>query len=229
MKIWRKLDGKMYLLELSKQEVREAHDEYQFMCDQDDVKDVLEFMWETEKQYVSELSLSHDEVVAMVPEIAKRMRLDLNKSSDEWWSYAQDAIKEAIECRQEEDEKHFTERIFYAVETIQAGVRCVHIYGNIHYNNADESDYCYRACDCTYLYIDVDDLKSYTLSELMEFINENVKYEGNITESEAKRMAREYFDGERGTKLNIHSVTYSTPSGNYWFEVGYNGFDVITV
>ena len=48
-----------------------------------------------------------------------------------------------------------------------------------------------------------------------DYVNERVKYLGDITKEEALEIC----DGEPGTELHISEVNENTPCGYYWFDM----------
>ena len=110
------------------------------------------------------------------------------------------------------------DRYFYSVEEYD-GSKEIHFSGNVYYNDADETDKCFRIAEWTGLYITIDKLKELIEDDMLyEYINEKVAYLGDITEDEASDMCQEYFNGEPGKWLNINHVNEDTPCGDYWFE-----------
>lgn len=110
------------------------------------------------------------------------------------------------------------DRYFYSVEETD-GHKEVHFSGNIHFNNADETDKCFRLAEWTGLYVTVDELRELLEDDMLwEYINGQVTYLTNLTEDGAIDMCKVYFDGSSGTKLDIRSIDEETPCGDYWFE-----------
>lgn len=110
------------------------------------------------------------------------------------------------------------DRYFYSVEEYN-GLKEVHFSGNVYFNDADETDKCFRIAEWTGLYITVDKLKELIENDTFwEYINEQVTYLTDLTEDEAIDMCKVYFDGSSGTRLHIRSVNEDTPCGDYWFE-----------
>ena len=110
------------------------------------------------------------------------------------------------------------DRYFYSVE-MDGDRKVVHLFGNVYFNDADETETCYRIAEWTGLYIAVDKLKELLEEDMFwEYINEKVVYLGNLTEDEAKDMCKVFFDGSSGTKFDIRFIDEDTPCGDYWFE-----------
>lgn len=110
------------------------------------------------------------------------------------------------------------DRYFYMVEEYN-GHKEIHISGNVYYNDADETDKCFRIAEWTGLYLTVDRLRELLESDMFwEYINEKVAYLGDLTEGEAVAMCQEFFGGTPGTELDIGLVDEDTPCGDYWFE-----------
>lgn len=110
------------------------------------------------------------------------------------------------------------DRYFYSVEETD-GHKEVHLSGNVYFNDADETDKCFRLAEWTWFYVTVDKLKELLEDDMLwEYINGQVTYLTNLTEDEAIDMCEVYFDGSSGTKLDIISIDEETPCGDYWFE-----------
>ena len=110
------------------------------------------------------------------------------------------------------------DRYFYIVEETN-GHKEIHFSGNIYYNDADETDKCFRIAEWTGLWITLDKLKELIAEDMLfEYINEKVSYLGDLTEDEAIDACQVYFNGEPGKWLNIKHVNEDTPCGDYWFE-----------
>ena len=110
------------------------------------------------------------------------------------------------------------DRYFYSVE-MDGDRKVVHMSGNVYFNDADESETCYRIAEWTGLYISVEELIALIDSfQLYDILNEHVSYLTDLTEDEAIDMCKVYFDGSSGAKLDIRFVDENTPCGDYWFE-----------
>lgn len=110
------------------------------------------------------------------------------------------------------------DRYFYIIEEYN-GRKEIHIAGNVYFNDADETDKCFRFAEWTGFYITVDKLKELLEEDVFyDYINSQVTYLTDLTEDEAVDMCRVYFNGEPGKWLNIKHVNENTPCGDYWFE-----------
>ena len=110
------------------------------------------------------------------------------------------------------------DRYFYIVEET-SGHKEIHICGNVYFNDADETDKCYRIAEWTGFYITIDKLRALIdKDDLWGYINEQVTYLGDLTEEEAEDMCKVFFGGTSGVKLDIRCVDEDTPCGEYWFE-----------
>lgn len=110
------------------------------------------------------------------------------------------------------------DRYFYIVEETN-GHKEIHFSGNVYFNDADETDKCYRLAEWTGFYIAVDKLKELLEDDMLfEYINEKVNYLLDLTEEQAIETCQTYFNGEPGKWLNIKHVNENTPCGDYWFE-----------
>lgn len=110
------------------------------------------------------------------------------------------------------------DRYFYSVE-IDDDRKIVHISGNVYFNDADETETCYRCAEWTFLYLTLDELEILIENDrFYEYINEKVNYLGDRTKEQAVEICENYFDGSCGTKLHIFNVNEDTPCGDYWFE-----------
>jgi hypothetical protein len=111
------------------------------------------------------------------------------------------------------------DRYFYSVE-MDGDRKVVHMSGNIYYNDGDESEFCCRIAEWTFLYITLEELKDLLrdVDVFWEYLNERVKYIGNLTEYQAIATCNVYFNGSSGEKLHISQVNEDTPCGDYWFE-----------
>lgn len=111
------------------------------------------------------------------------------------------------------------DKYFYIIEQDDDGNKFIHLEGNIYYNDADETDACYRVAEWTFLYLTVDEVIAMVNDDtFFEYVNERVNYLQNVTEQQAEDMCADFFDGQPGTKMHISEVTQDTPCGCYWFE-----------
>ena len=102
-----------------------------------------------------------------------------------------------ISCHRKEKEM---DRYFYSVE-----------------EGAGEKDY--RIAEWVWMYINTDTLvKMRNEDNLWEFLDENIRYIGDISREDADRICNEYFDGRPGSNLDIHRVDANTICGDYWFD-----------
>lgn len=112
------------------------------------------------------------------------------------------------------------DRYFYSIE-MDGDHKVVHMFGNVYYNNADETDKCFKLAEWTGFFIAVDKLKELLDDDtFFEYINEKVNYLSDLTEDEAVEACQVYFNGEPGKQLRITAVDEDTPCGDYWFEQG---------
>ena len=110
------------------------------------------------------------------------------------------------------------DRYFYSVE-MDGDCKVVHIFGNVYFNDVDETDKCYRIAEWTGLWVAVDKLKELFEEDMFwDYINEKVAYLGDLTEDEAKDICEVFFDGSSGERFDIRFVNENTPCGDYWFE-----------
>lgn len=110
------------------------------------------------------------------------------------------------------------DRYFYSVE-MNGDHKVVHVFGNIYYNDGDETEKCFRFAEWTDMYIAVDKLKELLEEDMFyDYINDQVTYLTDLTEDEAVEACQIYFEGEPGKWLNIKRVNDDTPCGDYWFE-----------
>lgn len=110
------------------------------------------------------------------------------------------------------------DKYFYSLQ-LDNNEKVIHMSGNVYYNDADETENCYRIAEWTHLCIGVEDAKQMiSEDEFFDFINERVNYLDNKTETEAKEMCKNYFNGNPGIELHILDITENTPCGDYWFE-----------
>lgn len=109
------------------------------------------------------------------------------------------------------------DRYFYSVE-MDGGHKVIHLFGNVYFNDADETNKCYRHAEWTGLYFTIEEIQK-LLRELYfyDHINEKVSYLGDLTESEMIEVCQSYFNGEPGKMFRIEQVTEDTPCGDYWF------------
>ena len=110
------------------------------------------------------------------------------------------------------------DRYFYSVE-MDGDCKVVHMSGNIYFNDADDTDTCYRIAEWTGLFITVKELKMLLeTSQFYDYLNENVAYLTDMLEVEVADACQVYFDGDAGENLHISCVNEDTPCGDYWFE-----------
>ena len=110
------------------------------------------------------------------------------------------------------------DRYFYSVE-MDGDRKIVHMFGNIYYNNADETYACFRHAEWVGMYISIEELKELLSDDdFFDYINERIVYLDSLTEEEAIDECQVYFNGEPGKWLNIKHVNEDTPCGDYWFE-----------
>ena len=110
------------------------------------------------------------------------------------------------------------DRYFYIVEECN-GCKEIHFSGNVYFNDADETDKCYRLAEWAGFWITIDKLNELLGSgEFYDYINEKIGYLTDLTEDEAIVACQEYFGGTPGTELDIGLVDEDTPCGDYWFE-----------
>ena len=111
------------------------------------------------------------------------------------------------------------DRYFYSVEEID-GSKVVHMSGNVYCNDesgAGEKDY--RIAEWVWMYINIDTLiKMKNEDKLWEFLDENVRYLGDLSREDADRICNEYFGGRPGSSLDISKVNADTICGDYWFD-----------
>ena len=110
------------------------------------------------------------------------------------------------------------DRYFYSVE-IDGDRKVIHLFGNVYFNDVDETDKCYRHAEWCGFYLTVDEIQN-LLEELhfYDYINEKVAYMGDLTQDEAIETCMTYFDGNPGKMLRIERVNEDTPCGDYWCE-----------
>lgn len=110
------------------------------------------------------------------------------------------------------------DRYFYTVAETD-GHKEVHFSGNVYFNDADETDKCFRLAEWTGLYVTVDKLRELLEDDtFFEYINERVNYLSDLTKDETVGMCQAYFDGEPGKRLDIKHINDNTPCGDYWME-----------
>lgn len=109
------------------------------------------------------------------------------------------------------------DRYFYSVE-MDGDRKVVHISGNIYFNDADETETCYRIAEWTFFYLTIEEIqKLFEELQFYDYINERVNYLRDLTEGEAIITCQEYFNGTPGKMLRIEQVNEDTPCGDYWF------------
>lgn len=111
------------------------------------------------------------------------------------------------------------DRYFYAVEG-NGAEKEIHLSGNVYFNDADESDTCYRIAEWTGFCLPLEQVKKLlTEDAFFDYINEKVNYLCDVTKDDAVMSCSTYWDGKAGEKLDIKAVDENTPCGYYWFEV----------
>lgn len=112
------------------------------------------------------------------------------------------------------------DRYFYSIELNEDGNKIVHMFGNVYWNDVDETETNYRCALWVFFYITLDELKDAIEKHwLFEYLCENVKYEEDITEAEAIDAYKNYFDGNPGVHMSLKCINSETPCGNYWCNV----------
>lgn len=110
------------------------------------------------------------------------------------------------------------DRYFYSVE-MDGDQKVVHMWGNVYYNDGDETDTCFRYAEWVGLWFDIKEPSIMLKDNLFyEYLYEKVKYLTDLTEEQAIDTCQTYFAGTPGTRLHIRSVNEETPCGYYWFE-----------
>lgn len=111
------------------------------------------------------------------------------------------------------------DRYFYSVEEID-GNKVIHMSGNVYRNDESvtgEKDY--RIAEWVWMYINIDTLiKMKNEDKLWEFLDENVRYLGDLSREDADRICNEHFNGRPGSSLDISKVNADTICGDYWFD-----------
>jgi len=109
------------------------------------------------------------------------------------------------------------DRYFYSVE-MDGDRKVVHLFGNVYFNDADETEFCYRHAEWTGLYLTPEEI-IHLHEELYfyEYIDERVAYLSDLTQDEMIKVCRTYFNGKPGKMLCIAAVDEDTPCGDYWF------------
>lgn len=111
------------------------------------------------------------------------------------------------------------DRYFYSVEIDKNGKKYIYMSGNVYYNDADETDKCFRYAEWVGMSMLIKELKGLLENgQFFDYINERIKYLEDLTEDEAVDMCQVYFNGEPGIRKHIRSVNEDTPCGDYWFE-----------
>jgi hypothetical protein len=110
------------------------------------------------------------------------------------------------------------DRYFYVIEG-NGNRKEIHICGNVYFNDADETETDHRIAEWKGFYLSLEEVKNLLNDDcFFDYINERVKYLGDITKEEAIEMCNIFWDGEPGTELDIRDVDKDTPCGYYWFE-----------
>ena len=109
------------------------------------------------------------------------------------------------------------DRYFYSVE-MDGDRKVIHLFGNVYFNDVDETEKCYRHAEWNGFYLTVEEIQK-LLGELCfyDYINERIAYLGDLTEDKAIEVCKTYFNGEPGKMLRIEQVNDNTPCGEYWF------------
>ena len=109
------------------------------------------------------------------------------------------------------------DRYFYSVE-MDGDRKVIHLFGNVYYNNVDETESCYRHAEWTGLYLTPEEvINLHKEFYFYDYIDERVAYLGDLTQDEMINVCRTYFNGEPGKMLRITEVDEDTPCGDYWF------------
>lgn len=110
------------------------------------------------------------------------------------------------------------DRYFYSVE-MDGGQKIVHMFGNVYYNDVDETETCYRHAEWTGLYLTIEEIQN-LFKELYfyDYIDERVAYLSDLTQDEMIDVCKTYFNRNPGKMLRITQVDEDTPCGDYWFE-----------
>lgn len=111
------------------------------------------------------------------------------------------------------------DRYFYSVE-MDGDQKVVHMFGNVYFNDADETDKCFRCAEWAWLYMTIAELKARieNRDDIFDYLCQKVAYMSDLTEAEAIATCQEYFDGTSGIELDIRLVDEDTPCGDYWME-----------
>ena len=112
------------------------------------------------------------------------------------------------------------DRYFYSVEDY-GDRKEIHISSNVYFNDADGTETDHRIAKWKGFYLSIEEVK-YLLDDdcFFDYINERVRYLGDITREEALEICDTYWDGKPGTELHVRNVNQDTPCGYYWFEGG---------
>jgi hypothetical protein len=109
------------------------------------------------------------------------------------------------------------DRYFYSVE-MDGDRKVVHLFGNVYYNNADETKSCYRHAEWTGLYLTIEEIQNLSRElYFYDYIGEKVAYLSDLTQAEMIDLCHTYFNGTPGNMLRITEVDEDTPCGDYWF------------
>lgn len=110
-------------------------------------------------------------------------------------------------------------RYFYILQHDDGGNQIIHLSGNLYYNDADETETCYRIAEWTAFFLRVDKAKQMLNDNVFfDVVDEKIDYLGDVSESEAKEIIEVYFNGAAGNELHILDITKDTPCGEYWFK-----------
>ena len=109
------------------------------------------------------------------------------------------------------------DRYFYSVE-MDGCRKVVHLFGNVYFNDVDETDKCYRHAELVGLYLTPEEVQN-LFEELCfyDYVNERFAYLRDLRQDEAIEVCKTYFNGEPGKMLRIEQVNENTPCGDYWF------------
>lgn len=111
------------------------------------------------------------------------------------------------------------DRYFYSVNMDRNKKKVVHLFGNVYFNDTDETDQNYRCAEWTGLFFELGEALRMIQNDLFfDFINERVNYLTDISESEAIQTFKVYFAGKSGTELSFRNLTQDTPCGDYWSD-----------
>ena len=109
------------------------------------------------------------------------------------------------------------DKYFYSIELDENQNKMIHLLGNIYYNDVEEN---FTIAEWCFFYIKPDKAKRlFKEDEFFLYVDEHVKYIGDLTEEEALRLNTGYFNEyATSTELEILDITEDTPCGNYYFN-----------